>query len=81
MEKKKVRDRGEILRDEMVLKDQISSLLQAGPKTIPDLSTDLNLPSPEVTMILMAMRRYGSIEELPKSRREDYYQYQLKQDG
>ncbi|MBU2515136.1 MarR family transcriptional regulator [bacterium] len=80
MEKKKVRDLGETLRDEMLLKDKIFSFLKDGPKTIPDLSNDLQLPSSEVTMVLMAMRRYGSIEELPKSRKDDYFQYQLKQD-
>ena len=80
MEKRKVRDHGETLRDEMLIKDEIFKQLQAGPLTIPDLSQNLKLPSNEVVRILMAMRRYGSVEELPKSRKEDYFKYQLKQD-
>jgi predicted Rossmann fold nucleotide-binding protein DprA/Smf involved in DNA uptake len=80
MEKRVARDLGETLRDEMIIKDAISVELQAGPLTIPELAECLKLPSAEIVRILMAMRRYGSIEELPKSRKEDYYKYQFKQD-
>jgi DNA-binding IclR family transcriptional regulator len=80
MEKRIVRDLGETLRDEMLMKDAISLQLQDGPLTIPELSEGLNMPSSEVVRILMAMRRYGTVEELPKTRKEDYFHYQLKQD-
>lgn len=81
MEKRKTRDLGETLRDEMVLRDDIGALLQEGALSIPEISDRLGYPSSEITQVLMAMRRYGFVEELPKSRTEDYYQYQLKRNG
>ena len=75
MERRLPRDTFEVLRDEMYLKDRIADILRHGPKTIPELAGALNLPSHEVMMIVMAMRRFGVVEELPKNRRDDYFQY------
>jgi predicted transcriptional regulator len=61
----------------MYLRDRIVDILRSGPKTIPELARALNLPSHEVMMIVMAMRRYGYIEEIPKNRRDDYFQYKF----
>lgn len=69
------RDLSEVMRDEMVMKDQITSLLRTGPKTIPEIAEALQCPAAEVTLWVMAMRRYGILEELPKGKAEDYYQY------
>ncbi|OGL45826.1 MAG: hypothetical protein A2161_15120 [Candidatus Schekmanbacteria bacterium RBG_13_48_7] len=80
MEKKEPRNLGETMRDEMYLKDNIINLLREGARTIPEIAAELDIPSQEVMMYVMAMRRYGKIEELPKSRMDDYYQYQLKQE-
>ena len=76
MEEKR-RDLGEVLRDEMVMKDRIASLLREEPKTIPEIAEALSCPVREVTLWVMAMRRYGSLEELPKPRAEDYFRYKL----
>ncbi len=73
----KRRDLGEVLRDEMVMKDRIASLLRDEPKTIPEIAEALSCPVREVTLWVMAMRRYGSLEELPKPRAEDYFRYKL----
>lgn len=73
----KRRDPSEVMRDEMVMKDRIASLLCGGPKTIPEIAEALRHPTSEVTLWVMAMRRYGSLEELPKAKAEDYYQYKL----
>lgn len=73
----KRRDLGEVLRDEMVMRDRIASLLREEPKSIPEIAGELSLPVREVTLWVMAMRRYGILEELPKPKAEDYYRYRL----
>jgi DNA-binding IclR family transcriptional regulator len=77
MERKKTRDLAEVLRDEMLMRDRIIGLLQEGPMTVPDLAEALGHPSHEVMRWVMAMRRYGTIVEMPKNRADDYYQYRL----
>jgi len=77
MQDGKRRDLGEVLRDEMVMKDRIAALLREEPKTIPEIAGGLSLPVREVTLWVMAMRRYGILEELPKPKAEDYYRYRL----
>jgi predicted transcriptional regulator len=81
MERKTIRNLDEVMRDEMVRRDEIKVLLKKGPKTIPEIAEELSYPSEEVVLWVMAMRRYGVIEELPKGRADDYYQYQLVQEG
>jgi predicted Rossmann fold nucleotide-binding protein DprA/Smf involved in DNA uptake len=77
MEKKANRDPAEVMRDEMYLRDKITSLLQQGPKTIPEIAAELGYPSHEVMIWVMGMRRYGLITEMPKDRADDYYRYRL----
>jgi hypothetical protein len=71
----KLRHPAEVFRDEMLMQDRICELLQENPLTIPELAQALDSPSCEVTAWVMAMRRYGLLRALPKSRAEDYYQY------
>jgi hypothetical protein len=71
------RDPAEVMRDEMVMKERIASLLREGPKTIPEIADALRCPPREVTLWVMALRRYGALEELPKAKSEDYYRYRL----
>ncbi len=64
---------------EMGLQSAILELLETqGPKTIPEIAKALGIPSADATMYVMAMRRYGLIEELPKERRERYFKYGVK---
>ncbi len=77
MEKKMTRDLAEILRDGMYMWDKIISVLQQGPKTVPEIAESLGYPSHEVMIWVMGMRRYGAIIEMPKERADDYYQYKL----
>jgi hypothetical protein len=71
------RDPGEVMRDEMAMRPRIAAVLQDGAKTIPELAAALGSPAPEVTLWVMALRRYGALEELPKPKAEDYYRYRL----
>jgi hypothetical protein len=80
MKRKTLRNLAEVLRDEMYQQGRVFAVLEAGPRTIPEIAGELHSPSHEVTKWLMAMRRYGRVEELPKSRADDYYQYRLAED-
>ena len=77
MEKPVLRDLHEIMRDEMVQRDRIATVLRKGPKTLPEIADAIHEPVYEVTIWVMGMRRYGRIEALPKGRADDYYQYAL----
>ena len=75
--KGELRDLGEVLRDGMVEQARIADVLRTGPKTLPEIAGALARPADEVTKWVMAMRRYGQVRDLPKSRADDYYQYEL----
>lgn len=54
----------------------ISSALEKGPKSIPEIAAASGLPSHRIMWHLMAMKRYGKIAEA--GRAGDYFRYQLK---
>lgn len=66
----------EVMRDEMTMKDIIIHCLNEGPKTIPEIAKKLNYPEYETTYWVMAMWRYGHIEEVGKPDSDGYYKYQ-----
>jgi predicted transcriptional regulator len=70
--------RAEMLREEMVMRDRIAALLDHGPLTIPEIAEQLGRPSPEVVCWVMAMRRYGMVEEEGKADADGYFTYALK---
>jgi hypothetical protein len=69
------RDSSEVMRDEMVMKGRIVSILREEPRTIPEIADALGCQAREVTLWVMALRRYGALEELPKAKADDYYRY------
>ena len=71
------RDPSEVMRDEMVMKGKIASILREEPRTIPEIAEALQCPAREVTLWVMALRRYGALEEIPKPKADDYYRYRL----
>ena len=77
MRRKKLRHRQAVVKDEWKMRPKIINSLRAGPKTIPELTRELNVPSDELVYWLMSMRQYGLIEEVQGSNVEGYYSYQL----
>ena len=69
------RDIAEVMRDEMVMKNGILSLLSEEPKTIPEIAAALEHPSTDVMFWVMAMWRYGNLEEVGKPNDDGYYKY------
>jgi len=59
----------------MYMKNRLIAVLKEKPKTIPEIAAELDCPPSEVTMWVMALRRYGSVVDLPKERADDYYHY------
>jgi len=76
MEKLSVRNLVETVKDEMVMREKILSELVQGPQTIPQLASALDVPSSEVMFWVMAMWRYGFVEEIGKPDSEGYCKFQ-----
>jgi predicted transcriptional regulator len=55
----------------------LQSALKAGPRTVPELARETNLPSHKVMWYLMAMKRYGELVEAGEA--GDYVKYALKE--
>lgn len=53
----------------------LRAALKAGPKTVPQLARECNIPSPTVMWHLMAMRRYGEVLDGPEE--NGYLRYKL----
>jgi hypothetical protein len=73
------RDMREVMRDEMIMKDRISALLQDGTKSIPEISEALGAPNHETVYWVMAMRRYGMVEEVGRPDVDGYFKYEFKE--
>jgi hypothetical protein len=75
-----MRDVAEIMRDEMVVRDRIASMLRDGPKTIPEIAEALGCPGQEVVFWVMAMCRYEMLVPTGKAGADGYYRYRLTQE-
>ncbi len=73
------RDIGEIVHDEMIMKDRIALILNGGPRTIPELAEALGYPGHEVVIWLFAMRRYGQVQAVGRPDVDGYFKYELIQ--
>jgi hypothetical protein len=76
-----VRDVHDIVRDEMLTRDEVLAVLSGGPKTIPEMAAALARPVREVMLWLMSARKYGYVEELTEPTDEGYYKYRLAQEN
>jgi predicted transcriptional regulator len=70
-----MRDMREVIRDEPLVRDRILALLADGPLTIPELAAAADLPSSEVMVWVMGMRKYGYVVEQKGSGRVWEYRY------
>jgi hypothetical protein len=70
--------RREVLREEMLQRDAILRLLRSGPMTIPALALAMSRPAADVLLWVMAMRRYGYVEEKGRPDAQGYFAYAVK---
>ena len=75
------RNMREIMRDEMIMKDRIMALLKEGQKTVPEVAEAIGAPEHETVYWMMAMRRYGMIEETGRPDVDGYFKYEFREDG
>jgi len=62
-------------RGHMDVIKRIGVELGGGPQTVPELSEATGMPTPDVLWHLMAMKRYGMVNEHAKD--SDYFRYVL----
>jgi predicted transcriptional regulator len=60
------------------MKRSIRTALEEGPKTIPELASELDISPAEVTYYLMSLRKYGMVMTGEVNDMDEYYYYQLK---
>jgi predicted ArsR family transcriptional regulator len=66
----------EIIRDEHIMRNRILRVLEAEPRTIPEIAEALGYPTSEVTFWVMGMRKYGYVAEDKEVTDEGYHRYQ-----
>jgi hypothetical protein len=71
------RNLGEIVRDEMVVRDEIAAYIADGPKTIPEIAKHLGRPMHEVMIWVMAMWKYGTLRDTGEPNEDGYFRYDL----
>jgi hypothetical protein len=69
----------EVMRDEMIMRDRITAILKEGAQSIPEISEALGSPHHETVYWMMAMRRYGMIEEVGRPDVDGYFHYEFKE--
>ncbi len=65
------------VKEQNRIRKAIRAALASGPRTVPEIATAAEVPSPLVLWHLMAMRRYGEIAEVGE--RGDYPLYAVKE--
>ena len=73
----RLRDPREVMRLEMIRRDEILAALQEGPLTVPQIAEAVGHPVHEVMYWVMAARKYGHVVESEEPDDEDYFQYGL----
>ena len=73
------RDMREVMRDEMIMKDPILALLKEETKTVAEVSEALGTPTEETMFWMMAMRRYGMLEEVGRPDIDGCFKYEFKE--
>jgi len=75
------RDMREVMRDEMIMRDRIVAILKEESKTVPEVSEVLGAPENETVYWMMAMRRYGMVEEVGRPDIDGYFKYEFREQG
>ncbi len=73
------RDMREVMRDEMIMRDRIVAILKEESKTVPEVSAMLGAPEYETVCWMMAMRRYGLVEEIGRPDIDGYFKYEFRE--
>lgn len=66
-----------MVKEQKRIQKEIRQAMVTGPKTVPEISQATGFPSQTVFWHLMAMRKYGMVEEAEES--DSYYSHVLKE--
>ena len=69
----------ETLKEQQQVRKLINKELETEPKTVPMLAEATNLPPTQILWHLMAMKKYGIVQE--KEMEGQYYTYQLAKES
>ncbi len=72
-----MRSQSEIMRDEMVVRDDIAAFVAREPRTIPEIAQHLGAPRHEVVIWTMAMWKYGILRDTGRADEDGYFRYEL----
>jgi DNA-directed RNA polymerase specialized sigma24 family protein len=70
------RELREVIREEPVMRARILELLEAEPRTVPEIAAAMDCPTHEVMYWIMGMRRYGGVREVKGVTDEGYFRYE-----
>lgn len=65
----------ELLKEQNAIRKQIRQVMEAGPKTVPEIAAATSLPGESVMWHIVAMKKYNLVAEAGMD--GSYYQYQL----
>ncbi|WP_066639935.1 transcriptional regulator [Desulfolucanica intricata] len=72
-----IREKREVIREEMFMRDKIINVLKECPKTVPEIAEALGCPSHEVMIWVMGMRKYGYVAETEEATNNGFYKYKV----
>lgn len=69
-----LREPREVMREEMLMRDQVLDALADGPLTVPEIAEIIGFPAHEVMYWVMAAWKYGYVKETGATD-DDHFQY------
>ncbi len=67
----------EIMRDEMVVRDEIAAFVAGGSRTVPEIASHMGYPRHEVMIWVMALWKYGRLRDTGETDGDGYCRYEL----
>jgi predicted transcriptional regulator len=64
-----------LFKEQKAIRRQITQAMREAPKTVPEVAEATNLPADQVLWHIIAMKKYGLVDEVGMC--GEYYQYQL----
>jgi len=74
-------DSYEIVKDEIIHHERILALLREAPRSVQQVATAIDAPTPDVMRWMMAMRRYEWLEETGQTGEDGGSLYAVRQQG
>jgi predicted transcriptional regulator len=60
---------------------KILTSLETEPKSIPEISKEVNISTEDVTYLLMSLRKYGYVKDTNDINEDEYYTYALNHES